>query len=368
MVGTHWSHSLSTHYTKKMNPGAKDNSALVLERMNHACRYGDLDAVKDIFYSTNGDLNQKDIAGNPPVCVASRYKQWEIVRYLVDNGFPVNSTDRFKMTPLHWACIHNEEFMVADLMRKNADDTVEDTLGLTAPLQACIYGHSKIIAIFLMRINNPYYLHHTQRVLNYPILAKVFDPNIARDLVLYNYSDAFQIRVIHYSAKMDPKRAKVMVEEPSPPPQGTIKLIPKEGNAFAIEVSKHTATASSNLINEMLDDNEADEDEVVRLPSITHKTLTRIVEYMEQYVDATKPTFKLEGKIDELREIVLAAGFLEIKALYDNCIDTLAVYVANNQPVQISNMFKVSMPSTEETIEYYKYAKWIFQKPKRAVT
>jgi ankyrin repeat protein len=86
-----------------------------LSVLYHAATTGQVE-IAALLVTSGSDVNQGD-GGNTALHAASRFKQLEMVRWLLDHGANVNASDYERKTPLHVA-VESGHADVAELLRR----------------------------------------------------------------------------------------------------------------------------------------------------------------------------------------------------------------------------------------------------------
>ena len=101
-----------------------------------AARYGDLDTLKQKLSDPGVDINgiNEEKFGHKRTLlhIAAASGKTHVVNYLLQNGAAVNSSDRFKRTPLFFAARNDEYEILKILLGAGADRTMVDIKGNTA--------------------------------------------------------------------------------------------------------------------------------------------------------------------------------------------------------------------------------------------
>jgi len=149
-----------------------------------------------------------------------------------------------------------------------------------------------------------------------------------------------------------------------------IKLQSSDGEVFEVDVEIAKASVT---IKTMLEDLGMDEDdeEVVPLPNVTSTILRKVIQWATYHKDDPPPQEEDESKekrtddipswdadflkVDQgtLFELILAANYLDIKALLDVTCKTVATMIKGKVPEDIRKQFNIKndfTPSEEEQV------------------
>ncbi|KAJ3119936.1 hypothetical protein HK098_005000 [Nowakowskiella sp. JEL0407] len=153
-----------------------------------------------------------------------------------------------------------------------------------------------------------------------------------------------------------------------------VTLISQDGLSFSVE---KIVAERSLLLKNMLDD-VGDEDSPIPLPNVTGNILQKIIDYCTHHKsdpptpsDDDRENFEsstrkrsddidlwdsefIKVNNDELFEIILAANYLDIKALLDLGCKTVANMIKGKSPEAIREMFNIENDFTPEEEEQIK--------------
>ena len=131
---------------------------------------GDYKKLSKLLQKSEIDLNESDEKGWTPLLLACENEEFDIVRFLVENGADVNKPDFHGQTPLHFAvdeaidssCRHELGRRVDDtpvdiivyLLWKGADPLQKDLNGETPIDWANRYSVNKIVDLLKRYIRN----------------------------------------------------------------------------------------------------------------------------------------------------------------------------------------------------------------------
>ncbi|GER33984.1 skp1 [Striga asiatica] len=164
---------------------------------------------------------------------------------------------------------------------------------------------------------------------------------------------------------------------------GGKKIILRSSDGEVFEVDESVAI-ESQTIKHMIEDECADN--VIPLPNVTGKILSKVIEYCKRHVDAaaaanaTRAEDKLAStanteddlkafdadfvKVDQamLFDLILAANFLNIKSLLDLTCQTVADMIKGKTPEEIRKTFNIKNDFTpEEEEEVRRENQWAFE-------
>jgi S-phase kinase-associated protein 1 len=146
----------------------------------------------------------------------------------------------------------------------------------------------------------------------------------------------------------------------------TVKLMSSDEQEFEVsmEVVKMAVT-----IKNMLEDMDQMSPDVIPLPNVTGKILSKVIEYCKYHLEHLTPVSeeKKEEKITEnispwdqdfckveqntLFELILAANYLDIKPLLDLTCKTVANMLKGKTPEEIRKTFNIKNDFTPEEEE-----------------
>ncbi|CAI9755819.1 unnamed protein product [Fraxinus pennsylvanica] len=143
------------------------------------------------------------------------------------------------------------------------------------------------------------------------------------------------------------------------------KLTLRSSDGEVFEVEEVVALASQS-IKHMVEDDCADN--VIPLPNVTGKILSKIIEYCKKHADAAsaKADDKVSANDDDLRafdadfvkvdqgtlfDLILAANYLDIKSLLDLTCQTVADMIKGKTPEDIRKTFNIKNDFTPEEEE-----------------
>ncbi|MFB3388888.1 ankyrin repeat domain-containing protein [Flavobacterium sp. LAR06] len=110
-----------------------------------------LDAVKKIIEEDKSQVNYvRKINASfyiPVLMQAVVNDEFEISKYLIENGADINQTDGFKMTNLMWAANNQNVELTKLLLKKGADKNAKDMNGMTALKAAQEVKNTEIIEL-----------------------------------------------------------------------------------------------------------------------------------------------------------------------------------------------------------------------------
>ncbi|EYU17579.1 hypothetical protein ABFS82_03G073600 [Erythranthe guttata] len=158
-----------------------------------------------------------------------------------------------------------------------------------------------------------------------------------------------------------------------------ITLRSSDGEVFEVE---DAVAVESQTIKHMIEDDCADN--VIPLPNVTGKILSKVIEYCKRHVDAAASATKADDKLasaaasDEdlkvfdadfvkvdqatLFDLILAANYLNIKSLLDLTCQTVADMIKGKTPEEIRKTFNIKNDFTpEEEEEVRRENQWAFE-------
>ncbi|XP_030527223.1 SKP1-like protein 1B [Rhodamnia argentea] len=115
-------------------------------------------------------------------------------------------------------------------------------------------------------------------------------------------------------------------------------------------------------------------DDVIPLPNVTGKTLSKVIEYCKKHVDADRAPSVADDdlkawdtefvKVDQapLFDLIQAANYLNIKGLLDLTCQTVADMIKGKTPEEIRKTFNIKNDFTlEEEEEVRRENQWAFE-------
>ncbi|XP_051139665.1 SKP1-like protein 1A [Andrographis paniculata] len=161
-----------------------------------------------------------------------------------------------------------------------------------------------------------------------------------------------------------------------------ITLRSSDGEVFEVE---EAVALESQTIKHMIEDDCADN--VIPLPNVTGKILSKVIEYCKRHVDAAAAAAsaaKVDDKVasatsadDDLKafdsdfvkvdqatlfDLILAANYLNIKSLLDLTCQTVADMIKGKTPEEIRKTFNIKNDFTpEEEEEVRRENQWAFE-------
>lgn len=157
---------------------------------------------------------------------------------------------------------------------------------------------------------------------------------------------------------------------------GKIKLKSSENEMFEVDPD---VAIQSETIKDMMEDDVSTENGIP-LPNVSGKILAKVIEYCKYHVDASKAAGSSDKpavpevavkewdvefvKVDQstLFELILAANYLNIKALLDLTCQTVADMIKGKTPEEIRSTFNIKNDFTpEEEEEVRRENQWAFE-------
>ncbi|KAL0314545.1 UNVERIFIED_CONTAM: SKP1-like protein 1A [Sesamum radiatum] len=158
-----------------------------------------------------------------------------------------------------------------------------------------------------------------------------------------------------------------------------ITLRSSDGEVFEVD---EAVAVESQTIKHMIEDDCADN--VIPLPNVTGKILSKVIEYCKRHVDAAAVASKADDKLastaatdDDLKafdadfvkvdqatlfDLILAANYLNIKTLLDLTCQTVADMIKGKTPEEIRKTFNIKNDFTpEEEEEVRRENQWAFE-------
>jgi len=110
----------------------------------HWARLGNLNKIKELI--SGSDIR---IEGGPLLIAASIGGHQEVVKFLIDSGVDVDSTDDFGTSALMEACLSGQGRVAKLLLEKGASIDAVNSYGETALIRAAIWGQVEIAQLLL---------------------------------------------------------------------------------------------------------------------------------------------------------------------------------------------------------------------------
>eukprot|EP00543_Licmophora_paradoxa_P014650 CAMPEP_0202457926 /NCGR_PEP_ID=MMETSP1360-20130828/17721_1 /ASSEMBLY_ACC=CAM_ASM_000848 /TAXON_ID=515479 /ORGANISM="Licmophora paradoxa, Strain CCMP2313" /LENGTH=167 /DNA_ID=CAMNT_0049078155 /DNA_START=27 /DNA_END=530 /DNA_ORIENTATION=+ len=158
--------------------------------------------------------------------------------------------------------------------------------------------------------------------------------------------------------------------------EGTVNLVSKEGDSFEVPV---VVAKMSELVKSMMDEDADDEDVTeIPLPNVKAAVLQKVIEFCEHHkkepmTEIEKP-LKSQNMADVVQkwfadyvdveqavlfELILAANYMDIKALLDLTCATVAAMIKGKTPEEIRTTFNITNDfSPEEENQVREENKW----------
>ena len=108
--------------------------------LHFSSAYDNLDICILSYYSSQIDINAKDIDGKTALHYAIQVKSKDIIDFLISNGADINARDNDGSTVLHYASELNSKDIIEFLISKGADINARDNRGMT-PLHSAEENH-----------------------------------------------------------------------------------------------------------------------------------------------------------------------------------------------------------------------------------
>ncbi|KAG6388474.1 hypothetical protein SASPL_149901 [Salvia splendens] len=161
---------------------------------------------------------------------------------------------------------------------------------------------------------------------------------------------------------------------------GSKKITMRSSDGEVFEVDESVAL-ESQTIKHIIEDDCADN--VIPLPNVTGKILSKVIEYCKRHVDSAASATNSEDKLasavsdEELKafdvdfvkvdqatlfDLILAANYLNIKTLLDLTCQTVADKIKGKTPEEIRKTFNIKNDFTaEEEEEVRRENQWAFE-------
>lgn len=106
--------------------------------IEHAITTENIPKIKELLKETNSII---DPDGDYPIHIASKYKNIDIIKLLLDNGANVNAVDYWKTTPLMFAGFYGHPEVIKFLIISGADYSMKNYWGEIAKDRAKENNH-----------------------------------------------------------------------------------------------------------------------------------------------------------------------------------------------------------------------------------
>lgn len=98
-----------------------------------------------------GWLNDRNVDGRTPLCLAAYRGRDEMAEWLIQAGADVDAADSLGRTPLYWSAAQNKRKTAEQLLARGAEVDARDEWGRT-PLQVAVAnGHRETAALLIAR-------------------------------------------------------------------------------------------------------------------------------------------------------------------------------------------------------------------------
>mmetsp|Transcript_9472 Transcript_9472/g.14535 ORF Transcript_9472/g.14535 Transcript_9472/m.14535 type:complete len:196 (-) Transcript_9472:188-775(-) len=164
-----------------------------------------------------------------------------------------------------------------------------------------------------------------------------------------------------------------------------VKLVSQDGDSFTVpKLVAQNSVLVKTMMDETTDDDSTEEPEIP-LPNVKSSVLAKVIEFCKHYVeepmseipkpikfgkqvkDVVQPWFgEFVNGVDYvmLFELILAANYLDIKALLDITCARVGLLIMNKTPDEIRNLFGITEPfSPELETQLREENKWSTEPP-----
>lgn len=117
------------------------------EKLFHAIRQADIEAIRSQLAARPGFANARDKRGFTPLIFATYLDQLETARLLLEAGAEINARDMSGNTALMGVCFKGNTEIANFLIEKGADVNLQNNEGETALEYAQKEGHKEIVKI-----------------------------------------------------------------------------------------------------------------------------------------------------------------------------------------------------------------------------
>ncbi len=125
---------------------AQDNTDY---RLHQAVKKGDFEKVKSLISENTNLINSKDYKEYTPLVWAAFRKEWDILKYLINEGADINLAANDRSTPLHAAVIHDNPDIVKYLFKKGADLKAVTQQGWPPLHNVYISAHPEVVKLII---------------------------------------------------------------------------------------------------------------------------------------------------------------------------------------------------------------------------
>jgi ankyrin repeat protein len=109
-------------------------------KLIEACWMGDEAVAMAIRRENPNVVGRLDEAGRRMVAHAARNNETDVVRLMLECGWPVDARGQHQATPLHWAAFHGNDKMAQSILRSNPPMEVTDAEFQGTPLDWAMHG------------------------------------------------------------------------------------------------------------------------------------------------------------------------------------------------------------------------------------
>lgn len=157
-----------------------------------------------------------------------------------------------------------------------------------------------------------------------------------------------------------------------------VAIAGSDGQVFVVENDAAMMSLTlKHLMDDVFatDDHEGREEQVLPVPNVDGRTLKRVLEYCERYVEASRKSDEdvkswdadfirelVSEEEQRLYDVVLAANYLNVSPLLDLTCQHIASMIKGKTSEQIRDMFHIDNDmSPEETEATRREFAWVFE-------
>lgn len=110
-----------------------------------ACEHGRVEILNRIKFDYDSILD-----GNRPIHIATKFKQTQVVKFLIENGANLDSISEYNgFSPLHFAVVNHDCQTALELLNNFCNINIQDSNGETALFKACTLSNMEMIEMLV---------------------------------------------------------------------------------------------------------------------------------------------------------------------------------------------------------------------------